>query len=54
MLVCLMVFNATLNNILVTSWRLVILMEETGESGEHHRPVTSHSEKTNDLSQITD
>ena len=31
-----MVFNATLNYI---SWRSVLLVEETGEN---HRPVTSH------------
>ena len=32
--VCLMVFNTTFNNIL--------LVEETGEPGESHRPVASH------------
>jgi hypothetical protein len=37
-----MVFNATLNNILVISWRSVLLVEETGVPGENHRPVTSH------------
>ena len=40
--VCLMVFNATFNNISVISWRSVLLMEETGVPGENHRPVTSH------------
>jgi hypothetical protein len=40
--VCLMVFNATFNNILVISWRSVLLVEETGGPGENHRPVTSH------------
>ena len=35
-LVCLMVFNATFNNI------LVLLVEETGGSGENHRPVANH------------
>jgi len=40
--VCLMVFNATFNNILVISWRLVLLVEETGGHGENHRPVASH------------
>ena len=37
-----MVFNATSNNISVISWRTVILVEETGVSGENHRPVASH------------
>ena len=34
-----MVFNATFNNISVISCRSVLLVEETGESGENHRPV---------------
>ena len=38
--VCLMVFNATFNNISVISWRSVSLAED--------------SEKTTDLSQVTD
>jgi hypothetical protein len=38
-----MVFNATFNNISVISWQSVLLVEETGVSGEHH-----------DLSQVTD
>jgi hypothetical protein len=37
--VCLMVYNATFNNISVISWRPVLLVEETGEN---HRPVASH------------
>ena len=37
-----MVFNATFNNISVISWRSVLLVEETGVSGETHRPVGSH------------
>jgi len=39
-----MVINATFNNISVTgiSWRSVLLVEETGGSGENHRPVASH------------
>ena len=37
-----MVFNATFNNISAISWRLVLLVEETGEPGENHRPVESH------------
>jgi hypothetical protein len=36
------VFNATLNTILVISWRSVLLMEETGVPGESHRPAASH------------
>jgi hypothetical protein len=38
-----MVFNATFNNILVISWRSVLLVEETWVP-----------EKTTDLSQVTD
>ena len=34
-----MVFNATFNNISFISWQSVLLVEETGEN---HRPVTSH------------
>ena len=40
--VCLMVFNATFNNISVISWQSVLLVEETGAPGENHRPATSH------------
>ena len=40
--VCLMVFNATFNNISVISWWSVLLVEETGGPGKNHRPVTSH------------
>ena len=39
-LVCLMVFNATFNNISVISWRSVLLVEETREPVENHCPVT--------------
>jgi hypothetical protein len=39
MFACLMVFNASFNNISVISWWSVLLMEETGEN---HRPVASH------------
>ena len=31
-----MVFNATFNNMSVTSWRSVLLMEETTVHGENH------------------
>ena len=34
-----MVFNATVNNISVISWRSVLLV---GETGENHEPVASH------------
>jgi hypothetical protein len=39
LLVWLMVSNATFNNILVTSWWSVLLVEETGEN---HQPAESH------------
>ena len=42
MFVCLMEFNATLNNISVISWRSVLLVEETEDP-----------EKTTDPSQVT-
>ena len=37
-----MVFNVTFNNISVISWRLVLLVEETGVPEENHRPGASH------------
>jgi len=37
-----MVFKATFNNISVILWPSVLLMEETGEPRENHRPVASH------------
>ena len=40
-LVWFMVFNVTLSNISVTSWRSVLLVEETGMSGEKRRHVAS-------------
>ena len=42
-----MVFNAIFNNISVISWRLVLLVEETGVPGENHRPAASHWETWN-------
>jgi hypothetical protein len=39
---CLMVFNATFNNISAISWWSVLFVEETGGPGENHRPVASH------------
>jgi hypothetical protein len=46
--VCIMVFNATFNNIPVISWRPVLLMEETGGGNRRTR------KKTTGLSQVTD
>ena len=43
LLVCLIVFHATFNNISVIPWQSVLLVEETGVPGENH-----------DLSQVTD
>jgi len=37
-----MVFTATFNNISVISWTPDLLMEESGEPGENHRPAASH------------
>jgi hypothetical protein len=37
-----MEFNATFNNISVTSRQSVLLMDENGVPGENHRPATSH------------
>jgi len=34
--------NTTFNNISVISWWSVLLVEETGGSGENHRPAVSH------------
>jgi hypothetical protein len=36
-------YEIKFNNILVISWRSVVLVEETGEPGENHRPATSQS-----------
>ena len=40
--VYLMVLNATFNNISVISWWSFLLVEETGELAENHRPVANH------------
>ena len=37
-----MVFSATFSNISVISWRVVLLVGETGVSGENYRSATSH------------
>jgi len=42
LLVCLMVFNATFNNISVRSLPSVLLVEETRGPRENHRPVACH------------
>jgi len=39
MFVCLMMFNATFNNISVISWRAVLLVEETGGQTLSHNVV---------------
>jgi hypothetical protein len=39
--VMVMVFNATFNNISVTWWRSVLLVEETVVPGENHQPAAS-------------
>ena len=36
-----MMFNATFNNISVISWQSVLLVEETGVSGENNSPAAS-------------
>ena len=40
--VCLMMFNATFNNISVISWRSVLLVDEIRGPRENHWPVASH------------
>ena len=37
-----MVFNTTFNNISVTSWQSVLLLEEMGVPRENHWPAVSH------------
>jgi len=41
-MVTVLVFNATFNNISVISWRSVLLVEETGVPEQNHRPTASH------------
>ena len=41
-IVCLVVFNATFNNISVISWWSVLLVEESRGPGENHRFDASH------------
>ena len=40
--VVVLVFNATFNNISVISWWSTLLVEETGVTRENHRPAASH------------
>jgi hypothetical protein len=44
-----MVLNATFNNILVISWRSVLLVEETGGLKENHRPVWKKTCKDDEI-----
>ena len=37
-----MEFNATFNNILVISWRSVLIIENTREFGENEQPAASN------------
>jgi len=41
-LIYLFVFNATFSNISSISWRLVLVVEETGVPGENHRQWASN------------
>ena len=38
-----MVFNVTFNNISAISWWSVLLVEESGVSGENHQQTLSHN-----------
>jgi hypothetical protein len=49
-----MVFNATFNNISTTSWRAVLLVEETGLSRENHRTYTVTADNGNPLIRLND
>ena len=42
-----MVFNATLNTISVITWRVVLLVEDTGVPGRNHRQTLSHNVVSN-------
>ena len=37
-------FNTTFNNISAISWRSILLVEETGVSGENYQLVAGHSQ----------
>ena len=38
-----MVFNATISNIVAISWRSVLLVEVTGKAGEHYSQTLLHN-----------
>jgi len=42
MIVCLLVFNVTLNNTSVIPWRSVLLVEKTGYTRKNYRPAAFH------------
>jgi len=42
-LIWLIVFNATFSNISAISWRSVLVVEETGVSGEKHRLMVEYN-----------
>ena len=42
LMVMVMTFNTTFNEISVALWRSVLFLEETRVPGENHRPVTIH------------
>jgi len=48
-----MVFNATFNNISVISWRLVLLVEETGVSGWNTGPGIGQAQSVAGLNLLT-
>ena len=48
-----MVFNATFNNISAISWLSVLLVEETGVHGKNHRPVASYRQSVSLIASIT-
>ena len=50
LMIGLLVFNATFNNISVISWRSVLLVEETGKN---HRPVAGQTLSHNNVSITT-
>jgi hypothetical protein len=50
---CLIVFNATFNNISVISWQSFLLVEETGVHGENHRPAACHWQTLFHLESVT-
>jgi hypothetical protein len=49
-----MVFNATFNNISAIFWQSALLVDETSEYTENHRPVASLSIYGVDLKKVVD